>query len=240
MRAEPAPAVGSSTDLTLRLTDAAGGAITPNRLAVVHEHKLHVMIIDEGLEDYVHLHPQANPDGTFSLSFTPRLARPYRIWADFRLAGGDAHTSHADHGASITAAADLAIAAEQPATPLTAIEQFEAVAEGLRLTLAPDAPSRVGREAVLRLNVAETNGAPFAGLEPLMGAYAHLVAFDAGATTLVHAHPDGPEPSSASARGGPDLVFRLTPTRAGPLRMFLQIKRDGREIGAVFAVVVAE
>jgi hypothetical protein len=63
--------------LTLRLTDQNGQPIVAEDLAVKHEHRLHVMVVDAGLEDYAHAHPTAKPDGAFSFTFTPCVDAPF-------------------------------------------------------------------------------------------------------------------------------------------------------------------
>jgi hypothetical protein len=243
--------------LTLRLTDQNGQPIVAEDLAVKHEHRLHVMVVDADLEDYAHAHPTANPDGTFSFAFTPRLDRPYRLWADFSLANqhagtaaesghghdhGDSGHSHGDahHDAAVTfASMDLPVGGG--AVPAVAPTQaLSAEAEGLRFQLSQESSLRVGQATRVRLAVVDGQGRPYTQLEPLMGAFAHIVGFDPGARTMMHVHPDGAEPTSAEARGGPTLAFTLEPAVAGPQRLFVQVKANGREVTVPFTLVVAQ
>lgn len=235
---------GQPVTLTLRLADQNGQPIVAEDLAMKHEHLLHVMAVDAGLEDYAHAHPTANPDGTFSFTFTPRLDRPYRLWADFSLkeaGGGEAggHEGHDDHDAGVVyASADLPVGTGA-VPPIAAAQSLSAEVEGLRFQVSMESTLRAGQSTRVRLAIVDAQGRPFTHLEPLMGAFAHVVGFNPGATTMMHVHPDGAEPTTLDARGGPTLAFTLEPEVAGPQRLFVQVKANGREITAPFTLVVA-
>jgi hypothetical protein len=262
------PAPGKPVTLTLTLTGADGKPLGPNEIKTEHEHKVHVMIVDSALEDYSHVHgePGAKP-GEWTVSFTPKHPREYRVWADFKLAGGeheghgDAHSegreqekkdghgekghSHEegghdqgktdDHG--LTPSATLGVGGETgPA--IAAVQSLSAKVDGYAFTLSLGGALTADAHVPATLTVADSAGAPVAALEPLMGAYAHLVGFSADGTTMVHGHPEGAEPKDASARGGPALTFELHPTASGPNRMFVQVKIGGKVITAPFTLVV--
>jgi hypothetical protein len=247
--------VGQPLTLTVRLTDKAGKPIVAEDLAMKHEHRLHVMVVDSGLEDYSHAHPTANADGTFSFTFTPRLDRPYRLWADFSLntdhgeeeakadhghdhgKGGHSHDED-HHDAEVTyASVDLPVGAGA-VPPVAATQALSATADGLRFQISLESSLRAGQATRVRLAVVDEVGRPYTQLEPLMGAFAHVVGFNPGATTTMHAHPDAAEPKDASARGGPTLAFTLEPEVAGPQRLFVQVKANGREVTVPFTLVV--
>ena len=235
---------GAPVTVALSLQNAEGAEVTANDLAVTHERKLHVMIIDEGLEDYIHTHPDPDENGRFAITFTPKCARAYRIWADFTVADEDAPAPAAaerDHhdapsGTPVVAAASLAVGDD--AAPAFAGKNALFVDAGaLRFRLWADGDVKAGETARFRLSVTDEDGTPFRGLEPIMGAYAHLVGFDPGATAMAHAHPSGAHPHGPDSRGGPDLVFDVMLDKPGPHRLFLQTRKDGEEIAAAFTVV---
>jgi hypothetical protein len=255
--------VGQPVTMTLRLTDQNGQPIVAEDLAVKHEHRLHVMVVDTGLEDYTHAHPTANADGTFTLSFTPRLDRPYRLWADFALndhheeapaeadhghdnghdhghdhaEGGHGHGDDHHESGMTYASVDLPVGAGA-APSIAATQTLSAEADGLRFQLSLESALRAGQATRVRLAVVDASGRPYTQLEPLMGAFAHVVGFNPGATKMMHVQPDGAEPTSADARGGPTLAFTLEPEAAGPQRLFVQVKANGREVMVPFTLVV--
>ena len=246
--------VGQPVTLTLQLTDRNGEPIVAEDLSVQHDHRLHVMVVDGGLEDYTHAHPTANADGTFSFTFTPRLDRPYRLWADFSLNGHEEDAGHGaeghDHGegghspgddhhddAATYASVELPVGAGA-APSVAATQTLSAEADGLRFQLSLESQLRAGEAARVRMAVVDAQGRPFTQLEPLMGAFAHVVGFNPGATTMMHVHPSGAEPTTADARGGPTLAFTIEPEAAGPQRLFVQVKANGREATVPFTLVV--
>jgi hypothetical protein len=109
----------------------------------------------------------------------------------------------------------------------------------LRYDLSLPGDIQAGQPVTLTVSVSGADGAPFDGLEPIMNAYGHLVGFNRGATTMVHAHPTGAHPHGTNSRGGPELQFETTFEEAGPHRLFLQTKTDGEERSVSFTINIA-
>lgn len=247
-----AVAAGRPITLTLTLKDAKGAPLGPDAIAVSHTEKVHVMIVDAGLEDYTHAHaaPGAAP-GEWTVSFTPKFARSYRVWTDFKLASaaGEDHSGH-DHGAEghdhgehgdehgQTPSALLTVGGDA-APAVAAAQSLTAQAGGLTFTMSLGGPVTADAHVPATLAVTDASGQPFAGLEPIMGAYAHLVGFSADGASMLHAHPEGAEPKDAGARGGPVLTFDLHAKVAGPNRLFLQVQKDGAVITVPFTLMVS-
>jgi hypothetical protein len=251
------PVVGQPVTVTLNLKGPDGMPLGPDAIATKHEHKVHVMIVDSGLEDYTHVHatPGANP-GEWTVPFTPKLARAYKVWTDFALGsdapaakakdeghahGEGAHESHggskADDAHPQTPSADLLVGADTPPA-LAATQSLTAVVDGLTFTLSLGGAATKGQHVMTTLTVADAAGTPFTGLEPIMGAYAHLVGFSEGGTSMLHGHPEGDEPKDKAARGGPILTFELHPEVSGTHRLFLQVQKGGKTLVVPFTLVV--
>ena len=237
------PVAGEPFTFDLILSDGEGRPVTTDDLMVVHDHKLHVLVVDEALEDYTHTHPKPGPDGLYRVIFTPEFARTYRVWADYRLAeAGDHDHEHDDHshdehdhhdhhaeGSVPIAVSEALIVGEEAGPDLSGDDVLTATAGGLTYTLLTDGALTTGGSERLIIKVTGPDGAPFEALEPIMGAYAHLVGFNRGATEMVHAHPEGDHPHGAASRGGPDLEFEVTFMEPGPYRLFLQTMVNGNE-----------
>lgn len=151
--------------------------------------------------------------------------------------GHDHDEAHHDDGVTY-ASVDLPIGAGA-VPPVVATQNLSAEADGLRFQLSLESQLRAGETSRVRMAVVNAQGRPFTQLEPLMGAFAHVVGFDVGATTMMHVHPDGAEPTTADARGGPALAFTLEPKVAGPQRLFVQVRANGCEVTAPFTLVIA-
>jgi hypothetical protein len=89
-----------------------------------------------------------------------------------------------------------------------------------------------------KINVTNQAGQGVTQLEPLMEAFAHIVAFNHDYRTIVHIHPMGKEPKNENARGGPQIDFHMTPSSPGYVKLFVQVKIAGKEIIAPFGLWV--
>lgn len=237
--AQPNARKGEVVQETLTLRTASGKLIAPEDLLVVHTRKLHLLIVDPGLEDYQHVHPQPgkNP-GEWSFGFTPHRAGLYRVFADF---------TPTATARGLYAHADVAVKADTPETAAVAATKtenharWETEQDGIRFTLTPT-PSRTllrAREP-MDLKFAMTRiGGGAVGLEPVMGAFAHLVAFDEGRRGFAHLHPMETDLLAPPDQAKPELSFKITIPNAGRYVIWAQVSVGGREIFVPFAFEIA-
>lgn len=216
--------------LTARLTAASGKPVTADDLLIVHTRKLHLLVVDPSLDDYQHLHPEATAvPGEFVVEFRPRRAGEYRVFADF--------TPRAT-GRALYAGSQLLVGgpgAEPTGVAAATDETRVSVVDGYRFTLELDPdPARASELTELRLRVSDRDGAP-AMLEEIMGAQAHVVAFDRDRTGFAHLHPAPPE-SGDGAAAQAFLRFRMSLSVPGTYRLWAQVRIGGREIFAPFSV----
>ena len=99
-------------------------------------------------------------------------------------------------------------------------------------------PPAAGHPHKARMTVTGPDGKPFAKLEPVMGAFAHLVGFSEDRTEIAHIHPLGQEPGTAAERGGPTLEFQTDFATGGYQKLFAQVQIDGRPLFAPFGIDV--
>lgn len=224
-----APGRAQSVALTLA-NIASGNPLGPDDLALAHTKKLHLLIVDASLTDYQHIHPVADPakPGRWHFDFTPLFGRTYKVWADVTLPDG----RHEYVGNDLVAGAERA-PAPSAATVATAERN------GLRFRLSFTMPLKVGRAAQGRIVIDTKSGKPFAQLQPIMGAFGHIVAFAGNWDSIEHVHPLGVEPKSEGERGGPAINFHIQPEQAGVLKLFAQIRANGRETIVPFTATVA-
>lgn len=88
------------------------------------------------------------------------------------------------------------------------------------------------------VRVGDAEGKPITNLEPVMGAFAHIVGFYDDFATVAHIHPMGKEPASETDRGGPDLSFHLEPVRSGFVKLYVQVRRAGKDIFIPLGIMV--
>lgn len=224
---ERLPDAGETVRVIAQLT-LDGKPLIEDALRTVHTQKIHLLVVDPTLTDYHHLHPvpTATP-GSYRFDFTPKLAGKYRAWADVTTMTGGQTFAMADMGES-----DKEAAIDKKAST-------QAEAGGYVFTMSCDTPLTQGKESMCKVSIADSTKDPVLSLEPVMGAFGHLVGFFDDTTTLLHAHPMGDKPTTDAQRGGPDLMFHLAPTQAGFVKLFLQVNIKGQEIFAPFGVMVA-
>jgi hypothetical protein len=122
----------------------------------------------------------------------------------------------------------------------TFVENSEATVEDLRFHLSlPEGGIRINQSASIRLSVEKSDHSPLE-LQEVMGASAHLVAFDSDRSGFAHLHPieDASPVSTPDASQPRDLSFSLYLTDPGPYRLWAQVKVDGRERYAPFDFTV--
>jgi hypothetical protein len=204
LKTAAAPTAGREVQVTLRMTTANNKPIAPEDLVVMHTRKLHLLIADSSLTDYQHLHPEpTRVPGEWSFTFTPTLGGIYRIFADFTPAATNR---------SLYANVDLVVAGEQLSTPELAAAMTPSwigQRDAYRLELAPATRQiRAGQATDLKFSVTNTGGGAV-GLEPVMDAYAHLVAFDTARSGFAHLHPMDADPGVAPDSIKPTLSFKI-------------------------------
>lgn len=147
---------------------------------VVHEKKLHLLMVTPDLAWFAHEHPEPQADGTFVLDYTFPSGGTYRLFTDFKAAGRA--------GAVLTT--DIVVdGIPKPVANLTPSNLKEPRSIGgveVRFTSPPPA---AGVEKTLTFVVTK-GGKPVTDLEPYLGAMGHLVVIGSDAKTFLHAHPE--------------------------------------------------
>lgn len=204
--------------------------IKSSDLKEVHTEKVHLLIIDDGLEDYSHIHPKIDSEpGIYTFEWEPKKKTNYRMWADLHPLSTDTQEY---------AIADL-IAGQEP-FPIDKTTSSESIVSKYKFNLSFDEKEiKAGKAVMGRISITDDQGQPVKDLEPIMGAFAHIVGFGDDFKSIVHIHPMGTEPSNPSDRGGPELQFHLQPEKPGFIKLFIQVKINGKEIFAPFGINVS-
>ena len=211
---------GVPSRLTASLVTASGKPIAPEDLLVTQTQKVHLLIADRGQVDYQHIHPApGRVPGEWVFSFTPRVSGPYRVFADF---------APAATALGLYATADIVVPGEAPPAPLHT-PSWVAASEGYTYTLSPETdPIRARQPTVLLLSIQRTGGGTVA-VEPVMAAYAHLVAFDEAMSGYAHIHPTQTDLSVAPDPVHPSFAFKVMIPEGGRYVLWAQVQIAGRE-----------
>lgn len=219
----------------IRLKTVEGRPVAVSDLLVTHSLPIHLLIIGPDERDFHHRAPVATAtDGEFEFSFTPALPGPYRVWAG---------VVPAATGLQEYPFADLPTGREAP-PGRDENEVFAGIAGGLRFQLSIVAGqgfgARAGRIQMIRIDIADADGRLVQRLEPLMNAFAHLTGFYADGEAVIQIHPTGGDILREDLRGGPTLAFKFFAPRSGLLKLYCQVRVDGREIVVPFAINVRD
>ena len=181
-------------EVTVTTTPARPQAGTPTKVAfemksegkrltafdVVHDKKLHLLMVTPDLAWFAHEHPEPQPDGTFAFDYTFPAGGTYRLFTDFKAterAGVVLSTDIVVEGAP---GAPQALAATDLTKP-RAVDGLE-----VRLT-SPPPVTNVEKQLTF---VITRDGKPVLELEPYLGAMGHLVVIHEDGKTFLHAHPE--------------------------------------------------
>ena len=204
--------------------------ITLNDLKEAHTKKVHLLIIDDSLTDYHHIHPEATKEpGVYQFEWSPRTKGNYKLWADL---------VPVDTNEQQYVAFDL-IKDNKTKTIVDKKTSMQSTLDGYTFKLSFDKDKLVaGNAAMGKIIVTDVKGEPVKTLEPIMAAYAHIVGFSEELKSVIHVHPMGTEPKKETDRGGPELDFHLEPSTSGFVKLFAQVKINGKELFVPFALKI--
>lgn len=202
---------GEAGQVRFTIEDYRGRPVTD--YIVEQDKQMHVYVVRDDLAVFRHVHPQLQPDGTWTGNLTLPEPGDYRLVTEFvaRDEGGNG-----DH---IVLGAERSVpGAWQPvADPVAAQTPAAWVVDAEVL-----APPAVGRDQTLRIRLSR-DGEPV-DLGQYLGTSAHLTGFHRETGAVVHMHPLG-EPARTDA--GTDLTFHTELPAAGDYLLFLQVRVDG-------------
>lgn len=217
---------GEENEVILFIQDKEAKPVDILQFEVVHTQPVHLLIVDPRLNDYHHEHPVQKATGQYEFSFTPQTACSYRMWADVQLKGSYQHYIPVDLKG-----------AEECNEPIDKKVNLEASSQGYDFKLELEGDLKAGEAVMANLSISK-DGQHVDFLEPVMGAFAHMVGFYEDYESIAHIHPMGKGPAEATERGGPTLRFHIEPERAGYLKLFAQVQLDKKQVFAPFGVLI--
>jgi len=222
-------AAGEMANYTLSLETPDGKTLRPSELAITHTQKLHLLLIDPSLEDYQHIHPVPEGDsGEWTFAFAPKLPGTYKLFAEFV----PAMTLHEVIGETeITA----------PGAPAAGVNRgLKPYSDGTYIydLSAENGGAIAGVDATLDFTVRRKDGGEVK-LEPVMGALAHLAAFDQERNGYAHLHPAATVSAQEGNPRAPELSFAFNTGTPGRYRVWAQVQLDGQQRFVPFDLEVA-
>ena len=215
---------GADTELTFHIDDPK--TRQPVRdFEIVHEKFYHLFVVSQDLSFFLHTHPELEPDSSFRLGVRFPKSGTYRILSDFYPKGGTPQLI----------VNTLLVAGEEsqsgPATLVPDLAPQHAENTDVELVTEPAQPL-AGHKTLLSMRVK-----PNDGIQPYLGAMAHLLAASSDLIDMIHTHP-----LQAIDHGGSykELQFNLTFPSPGIYRVWVQTQRKGVVNTAAFNVPVGQ
>jgi hypothetical protein len=214
------PAPGVKTRLAF---DPRSGSERIEKLAIVHEKPLHLLVVSRDLSFFAHEHPERQSDGTYALDFAFPTAGDYVMFGDFRPEGAEGQIVRIP----VTVAGDA-----PPPRPLLAEDRAKAKAFGASTVALAPASIVAGADTMLAFTI-ERGGKPVTDLRPYLGALGHCVVIDETATRFLHSHPqDAGAPSNV-------VQFHTVFPDPGKYKVWGQFDVGGEMLVADYVVEVA-
>jgi hypothetical protein len=208
---EPAQlAAGKPVTLSF-LPQIEGQEKAPVPLAVVHEKKMHLIIVSKDLSEFFHEHPEFTAQGQYNVPFTFKTGGDYVLYQDYQPEGG-AHQL----GRQV-----VTVSGAQKAPVKFTKDQMQWQKNGNEAKLSFDKPAQVGQPLALQVNVSR-NGQPVTNLDNYLGALGHMVVISEDTEKYLHVHP-----GDAGTNRGPSIGFQTGFDQAGLYRVFLQFNHGG-------------
>ncbi|WOO41058.1 hypothetical protein [Rubellicoccus peritrichatus] len=211
---------GQEAFFALTLETSEGKILHPYELAITHTKRLHVLVVDESLDDYHHVHPEPlGPSGQWGFSFTPQKAGRYRVFAEF-VPSRTQQKVIGDFEFRVIPAEDGVISRSGGSEPVAIELDMESTPAQLSTAVENSFAIKFGQAVEL---------------EPVMGALGHMVAFDEALSGFAHLHP---KYTGAEKAEQPELSFAFNTAKAGKYRLWAQVKISGEERFFPFDIVV--
>lgn len=220
---------GQAVNLKLAIKDSKAG-VRVRQFDISHTKALHLMLVSKDLSWFVHEHPTAHPDGTFTLTQTFPMGGDYLIFAD---------TAPKDKGSQIVSTPVHIEGSPGIWRPKLIPTLGPVSANGFSAKLRfLDNPIPVGKSTLLSFALKDDKtGKPVTDLEPYLGAHGHLMIIHQDGQVFVHSHPaEGPEAEKRLRKG--EIQFMARFPKAGIYKAWVQFQRHGKVATLPFVFVV--
>lgn len=168
---------GEPTQLKLMIHAADGKMVKD--FDEIHEKRLHLIIVREGLDQFAHVHPEIDAAGNISTTFTFPVPGRYRLYADHKPSGQEPSTAQGT----------VDVAGAAPTAPQL-VPNVPGSVSGDGLDAVIDVENAAaGKEATITFHVRDQSGQSVNDLQTYLGAMGHLVVLSSDGSRYVHAHP---------------------------------------------------
>ncbi|NVO86273.1 heavy metal-binding domain-containing protein [Hymenobacter terrestris] len=188
-----------------------GNEAAPVPLAVVHEKKIHLIIVSKDLGQFYHEHPEYTAQGDYKVDYTFPKGGEFVLFQDYSPTG----SSHQLGRQPVT------VQGPKYAPVKFKNDDMSWEKDGYSATLAFDKPLNTGQLLGMKIVISK-NGQPVTDLDNYLGALGHVVVISEDTERYLHVHPND------QADKGPAIGFNTNFEAPGLYRVFLQFNHDGK------------
>jgi hypothetical protein len=211
IRTEPREA-RSEEPTTLRLMIHGADGRMVKDFETVHEAKVHLIIVRDGLDQFAHIHPGVDAAGNLSAEFRFPIGGKYRLYADFKPEG---------KSQSVAIGEVQVGGSSSPAPRLSPNVPGRVQGDGLQADVEVTS-AKAGSSARISFTLLDPDGQPIRDLQPYLGAMGHLVVISADGKEYVHAHPGEEQPEAGR------VGFEARFAKPGIYKGWGQFRRGGK------------
>ena len=211
-------------EISLRMK--GGHFLLPHELIYTHTKKIHLLLIDESLSDYHHLHPDfVDLNNKYTFDFRPKNSGHYSVYAEI-----------VPRRTKRQLIASNQLNVEGIPSSQNFNTRYLDLKKDLKFELIgiPDRP-KAKKDYKISLNITGVNGTNIE-LEEIMGAKAHMVVFDSNLKGYAHMHPLSI--NSTEDSNNEELQFLFNVPDTGWFRLFAQVQKNGEAVYAHFDIKV--
>ncbi len=193
-------------------------------LDVEHTKKIHLIVVNDDLSWFDHIHPEYNSDGSYTVKEKFPTAGKYTLFADYKPSGGN----HIVDNLNVTVTGATPAPKNYGADILTGN-----ASDGFSVSLAPEGGKFLTNMAMHINGVVMLNGkeVDVTTLEDYLGAKAHMVVISLADKKYLHVHP--------GVEGG-KFDLHTTFDKPGIYRGWIQFQSKGKVYTSDFVMNVTE
>lgn len=231
--------VGSnqSTTFGFRIYDASSG-FPVELFSKVYSVYMHLVIVDQSLQYFNHIHPDLQADGSFLVTTSFPHEGLYHLYIDYQPLGA------IEQQQAFTVQVGTAIL-PNPNQPVdtTLTKDFGGVQVSLSMPNPLQATQlSIGNQLLTFTLKDATTGQPISNLKPYLEAFGHLVLINENTFDYLHVHPNNLTIPPPNSNGGPVVQFQplglYGPIKPGVYRAFAEFNPNNQLMLADFTISV--
>lgn len=192
---------------------------------VTHDKLFHLFIVSQDMNEFQHIHPTLERDGSFTIETVLPKAGNYKVYSDFYPRDGAPQVLQQN---ITTAGYTTDLLAGQPR--LTPDATLTRIVDSMKIDLKLEPQDIIaGQPVTLKYHLTDAkSGQPIRDLVPYLGAWGHTLILSEDQSDYVHSHPEEVvpvTPDKGKLRGGPDATFNAFFPKPGNYRIWTQFQR---------------